>query len=153
MGHLGSVLWRLGRILEVSAKKQSENIDFTIEKSTLEPSNIKPPLQRECDLRDCEIFETNIQFGGIWLPTWLHFGSIFQIQGRLGGILSRLGGVLGRLGALWGASRHVLARLQGPEKLPGRPRWALGSALGSASANMSPAEPSGPVRLGVQFLK
>ena len=36
----------------------------------------------------------------ILVPTWLHFGSIFQVLGHLGGILGRLGGVLGRLGAL-----------------------------------------------------
>ena len=35
----------------------------------------------------------------ILVPTWLHFGSIFQVLGHLGGILGRLGGVLGRLGA------------------------------------------------------
>ena len=38
----------------------------------------------------------------ILVPTWLHFGSIFQVLGHLGGILGRLGGVLGRLGALLG---------------------------------------------------
>ena len=45
------------------------------------------------------------------MPTWLHFGSIFQVLGHLGGILGRLGGVLGRLGALLGASWRILARL------------------------------------------
>ena len=47
----------------------------------------------------------------ILVPTWLHFGSIFQVLGHLGGILGRLGGVLGRLGALLGASWRILARL------------------------------------------
>ena len=68
----------------------------------------------------------------ILVPTWLHFGSIFRVLGRLGGLLGRLGGVLGRLGALLGASWRILARLGaswgvlepswrrfGPQKKPG----------------------------------
>ena len=44
----------------------------------------------------------------ILMPTWLHFGSIFQVLGHLGGILGRLGGVLGRLGALSGRFGTIL---------------------------------------------
>ena len=45
------------------------------------------------------------------MPTWLHFGSIFQVLGHLKGILGRLGGVLGRLKAVWSASWPIVARL------------------------------------------
>ena len=38
------------------------------------------------------------------MPTWLHFGSIFQVLGHLKGIQEHLGGVLGRLEALLDAS-------------------------------------------------
>ena len=45
------------------------------------------------------------------MPTWLHFGSIFQVLGHLKGILGRLGGVLGHLKALLRESSCIVARL------------------------------------------
>ena len=40
------------------------------------------------------------------MPTWLHFGSIFRVLGRLGSLLGPLGGVLG---ASWAVLGHLKA--------------------------------------------
>ena len=107
---LGTSCAHLGPSCRVSAEKPSKNHRFYLQKSSPEPLKIKPSLQRGHDFRDFEIFENNLPFGMILVPTWLHFGSIFRVLGRLGRLLGPLGSVLGaswgRLGASWG----VLAR-------------------------------------------
>ena len=81
-----------------------------------------------------------MDFRWILVPTWVHFGSIFGLLGRLGhlsgplggvlgaswGVLERLGGILGRLGASWERLEGVL----GPKITP-RETW-LGNGTGSA---------------------
>ena len=110
----------LGASCGLSAEKPSKNHRFHHRKSNLEPWKIKPPLQRERGLRDFPISAMNPPFGTIWVPTCLHFGSIFRALGRLEDLLGplgsvlgaswgRLGGILGRLVASWGA----LGRLGG----------------------------------------
>ena len=111
LGASSSILCSSWGVLWILCGKAFENHRFYVRISNPEPLKIKPPLQREHDLRDFEIFENNLPFGSILVPTWLHFGSIFRVLGRLGGLLGRLGGVLGRLGALLGASWRILARL------------------------------------------
>ena len=64
-------------------------------RTNLEPSKIKPPLQREHDPGDFEIFETNLPFGKILAPTWLHLGPMFRVLGRRGRLLGPLGSRLG----------------------------------------------------------
>ena len=93
--HLRASCARLAASCGFSAEKRLKTIDFMSEYRTPKPLKIKPPLQREHDLRDFEIFENSGPFASILVQTWLHFGSIFQVLGRLGGILGRLGGVLG----------------------------------------------------------
>ena len=93
---LRRVLGRLGSVLA----------PFWPSKKNLEPSKIKPPLQRERGLRDFPISAMNLPFGAIWVPTCLHFGSIFRALGRLWGLLGPTRRVLraswGVLGASWG---------------------------------------------------
>ena len=145
LGCSWAVLWRLGRVLGASRDvlgaswavlgascsilclswgvlrilfgKPSENHRFYIRKSYPEPSKIKPPLQREHDLRDFEIFENNLPFATILVPTCLHFGSIFRVLGRLGASWGHLGASWRRLGPSWGrlgAPLGPLGALLGP---------------------------------------
>ena len=102
LGASSSILCSSWGVLWILCGKAFENQRFYVRISNPEPLKIKPPLQREHDLRDFEIFENNLPFGSILVPTWLHFGSIFRVLGRLGRLLGRLGASWGRLGAVLG---------------------------------------------------
>ena len=56
------------------------------------------------------------------MPTWLHFGSIFRVLGRPGGLLGRLGGLLGPSWGVLGASWEHLGATskKHPKKSPPR---------------------------------
>ena len=131
-GRPGASWELLGASWGCFTEKPSKNLRFYVRKSYPEPSKIKPPLQREHDLRDFEIFENNLPCGTILVPTCLHFGLIFRVLGRLGTSWGHLGTSWKRLGALLGASWRILARLGaswsvletswrrfGPQKKPG----------------------------------
>ena len=132
LGASSSILCSSWGVLWILCGKAFENHRFYVRISNPEPLKIKPPLQREHDLRDFEIFENNLPFGSILVPTWLHFGSIFRVLGRLGASWGHLGaswkrlgpssGPLGRilahLGASWGVLEPSWHRF-GPQKNPG----------------------------------
>ena len=108
---LEGVVGRLGSVLELLAYTpwKSTPIDFTSENGPPRPPKIKPPLQREHDFTNFEIFKIPVDLGSILVPTWLHFEGILGILGGSGRLLGPLGGVLGpswgaleRPGASWG---------------------------------------------------
>jgi hypothetical protein len=116
LGRLGSVLRALWDVLGASWNfllillgNPPQKLSIFLSKKDPRPPKIKPPLQREHDFTNFEIFKIPVDLGSILVPTWLHFEGILGILGVSGRLLGPLGGVLGpswcaleRPGASWG---------------------------------------------------